>query len=293
MFELLLMFHLIVSLILFFLIPKNLVLFFFFFPGIGAIGLAVLYFFTKQRIPPEKIMEPEEDWLTLTELPKPKPMISKSRTERMIEELDLMSLAEILSSSDLELKRGALEKLALLRTPEAIDLLLRHRSDPSAEVRFYVTSALEKIKRDFDEELEVTRNQMEKKQTGAMVNLSLSKIYLQYIQSGLLDEATARVFEREAFYHLNQAVATGTGDPQAYRTLIQLYRKQSAWDRALELLNQLKQTGKTTESEISKEKAQIFYEAGRYAEMVQEFNRLKEKGAADPSWTALVNWWTS
>lgn len=286
--------HLLASLIVFFFVPKNMTFFFLLFPGLGAIGLLGLEIIRHcQKGRTHQHAEPEESGWQPDELPGAEFPAPPSRSKRILEELDLMSLSEILLTEGLDYKRGAIEKLALLKTPEAIALLLHHRSDSSAEVRFHVTAALEKIKREFDEELEAAKNQMKKNPEDLSLNLSLSKIYLQYARSNLLDEATIRHFEREALFHLNQAISSGEADIQSYRMLIQLHKKRLEFDRATEVLTRLDQTMRVPEKEISKERIQICYESGRYPEMVHELRQLKEKGVEDPFWTAWIHWWTN
>ncbi|EKD41926.1 MAG: hypothetical protein ACD_73C00439G0001, partial [uncultured bacterium] len=57
----------------------------------------------------------------------------KSHQERVLTELDFMPLADIMEGNDASLKRGAIERLGELKTPEAIQLLMKYRSDPLPE----------------------------------------------------------------------------------------------------------------------------------------------------------------
>ncbi|MBI2982206.1 MAG: hypothetical protein HYY44_07960 [Deltaproteobacteria bacterium] len=286
--------HLFASLLFFALVSKNLGVLFALFPGLGVIGLGLLKIFG----PPGDRKGPSgtpDEW---EEGPLPvEPQLAvttplKSKTGRILEELDLMSLSEILLTDDFRLKRGAIEKLGFLKTPAAIQMLLGHRGDPSPEVRFYVTSALERVKREFDEEVKAAKSHIAKNPGNPSVQLSVAKIYRQSIDSGLLDEATGNAYQREVLYHVTEAVASGEAPGEAYLMLCRLHEKRGNREGALKTLEQLEKSGRSTLNQILKERAQIFYEAGRYDETTRQLRQLKEQGERDTGWIALSDWWT-
>ncbi|MDO8527782.1 MAG: hypothetical protein Q7T03_08865 [Deltaproteobacteria bacterium] len=296
-------FHCLAALLLFFSVPKGegwfhvrrlMAGFFFFlvllFPLFGWLGIAVLHFCYRSgpRIPLE---EEQATQFISSHLRWMGPLQGVPRRERIMQELDFLPLADILSGTDLDLKRGAIERLARLKTPEAIDLLLAHRSDPSMDVRFYATSALARIKKEFDEQLEAAKQQMQKDVYKISARVFLSKVYLQYAHSHLLDPATIQAFEREALFHLDFCVQSQNATPQAFRMLVSIYVAHAEWDMAIKTIALWEKSGKTDPQEISKVRIDVLYRTGRYLDVFEEFVRMKERGIADSEWNTIADWW--
>lgn len=259
-----------------------------FFPLFGWLGAGVLYG-AASFFPPKPPIGEEALWWGG---PSIKPILSKPmvRRERVARELDFLPLADVLAGQDVDLKRGAVEKLAQFKTPEAIQVLLAHRGDPSIEVRFYVTSALARIKHELDEELEAAKMQMKKDVYKISGRIFLAKIYLQYSRSGLLDPVTANAYELEAQYHLDFSLQSEFASVEAFRMLIGIYLGHKNWERALQVVTLLEGRAKASSEDLAKIRIDILYRSGRYEEIPKT---LAEQAVvfSDPHWQAMAHWW--
>ena len=270
-------------------IPKTFLLFPAVFPVFGWAAMAAFYFL-RRGLPPVSSPAGEESSVTAAELREPmlSPLLKQAR---ILEELDFLPLADILAGEEIDLKRGAIDRLAELKNPEAIRMLLSCRSDPSPDVRFFATSALTRIKKGFDEELESARREMQKDAYSVNGRIILAKIYLQYSRSHLLDFATAEAYEREALYHLEHCVEAKGADKTVFQMLLSIYMGHQEWDMALKIIDQFEKSGAGAPEEISKLKVDIYFKTGRYEKVVQEMASMNKIGIHDSQYQALVNFW--
>ncbi len=266
---------------------------FLFFPALFPLfgWLAFLGFYFLQRTHDGVAAVSEAISPSFLQKGKIRSMQALPRQERIFKELDVMPLADILAGIDLDLKRGAIERLAQLKTPEAIDILLECRSDPSSEIRFFATSALTKIKREFDEAIEAARRHMKKDIYKISSRIFLAKVYLQYSRSHLLDVATAQAYEKEALYHLDYCIRTEEKSCEAFEMLIDIYMVHQEWDVALSVLELFERSKKGKLEEIEKIRTQIYYNTGRYPEMLRELSKMRQRGGVDPQWNYLAAYW--
>ena len=218
-----------------------------------------------------------------------------SRREQVMKALDFIPLSEILATGDLGLMRGAVEKLAQLKSPDAIRLLLEHRSDPVMEMRFYVTSALTRIKKEYDEELEAAKQDLKKSRDPVRSRQLLVRVYLQYAASGLVDEATVAAHRREALYHLGELTNMREIVPglkcNIGRMTIDLHLLSGAWDEGLKVIDQMEREGVGDPGEFNQSRIDILYRQGRFGEVRQRMVELKERGGLNQDWQALAAWW--
>lgn len=212
-----------------------------------------------------------------------------SKRERILKELDFVPLADVFSGNNNELKRGAIEKLAQLKSPEAIAILLNQRSNPSIEIRFYTTQALAKIKKEFDEELEAAKKQMQKNVTKGEFRLFLAKIYLQYTGTHLLDEVTNQSYETEALHHLHFSLQFDEMRDEGYFILLTLYRKRLLWSEFLKIVDMMERKKILGPEQATKKRVEAYYETKDYPAMAQEFQKIKV--TSDPEWKPILAWW--
>lgn len=206
------------------------------------------------------------------------------REERIAAELDFIPLVEILAGDDLDLKHGAIEQLERLRTPEAVQMLLQYRSDPSLEIRYYINSALARIKNEFDEELEAARQQMQMDVYKVSARVFLAKIYLQYARSGLLDSELAQNYEDEAIYHLTFAIESATPTAEAFRILIDCRLQRHEWMLADAVVEAASENKFVDPAEADRYRVEILYHTRRFAEIPALLRRI-------PDYKTAAQWW--
>lgn len=265
----------------------------FFLPVFGWLVVPVLFFFKERSpdyVPNTDKDQDAEDFLML---PKPAVQETPNETwrERVMRELDFLPLADVLAGHDVELKRGAIERLATLKTVESIALLMAHRSDPSPEVRFFVTSALGRVKKEFDEQLDAAKHEMQKNIYKVSARVFLAKIYLQYVNVGLLDMVSRTTFENEALYHLEYAAKTEYARPEVFEMLAGIRADRKEWALAFAALEKL--DAELGGIELLRRKIELLFLAGRYREMIALLSPLREGAKVDPSLQALARWWCS
>lgn len=216
---------------------------------------------------------------------------SLSHQELVAHHLDFVPLADILAGDDLNLKRGAVDKLAQLATPEAIAMLLVRRGDPVPEVRFYVTSALTRIKKNMDEELEEAKRHVQSPGEEALSRLMLAKSYFRQIRSGLIDAATVEAFAAECDHHLEKSSESGGIAIEALSLLAETRRYRGAWRQANAALEQLAATPGSDALAVAKKRIEIAYESADYPSVVAGLKSLAGTVTDDPSWSAALYLW--
>lgn len=262
-----------------------------FLPVFGWIISGLLYLVYRDPEKPEDIFEFEKEEAQLAEPLLMMLPLKENREDRLYKILDFMPLADILAGADANLKRGAIEKLARLATPESLAVLLDHRSDPHPEVRFYVTSALTSVKKKFDEELEAAKRQLKGNFNDVNARFELARMYLRYARSGLLDGVTAHSYENEAFHHLDLVTGTPGVPEEAYVALIGLCKERARWDLAIDVLKRYEACGYAQDIEIEKIRIEIYYGAGHFGEVKKSLKKLNSLGFLDPDWVAAAYLW--
>lgn len=261
-------------------------------PFFGWLFSGFLFFLYKRGTVPETLEEEEtEPVFVSSEIRWAVPVQRISKKTRIIQELDFMPLADILAGEDLDMKRGAIEKLAELKTPQTIKMLLLHRSDASLDVRFYVTAALTRIKKEFDEQLEAAKQQIKKDVYKVSARIFLAKTYLQYAHSHLLDPVAAETFEQEALYHLDFCLKSGEANKQVYEMLLEIYVSQYQWEKALKIIQKIRESGVFKSAEVDKLQVEILYKTQKYPEMVALLRKMKQPGIAGREFNAIADWW--
>ncbi len=290
-----LLFHLSGSLLLLFSTSKGRIysMLTFFMPGFGWL-LSLILFVCDWFSQHHQVKEASGYEFELVMQEKPKILLKTKGNyrERILSELDFVPLIDILKGqTDPELKRGAIEKLAELKTPEAVDILLSLRSDPSLEIRFYATSSITRIKKGFDEQLEAAKQEMKKDVYKTSARLFLAKTYLRYTRSHLLDEITTAAYEKEALFHLNACSDSEYVRDENFWLLYEVYSAQNHWDKALETMDRLEKREKADVIAIDQARIEIFYRMGQYEKIPEIFSKITKEGTLNSLWSATANWW--
>lgn len=261
-----------------------------FFPFFGWMGLGLLYF-ANLRSPYHlhATVEEEMDFGSPTE----KRVVIKGGDprQRILKELDFMSIGDILAGEDIDLKRGAIERLAEIKTPEAILLLQSFRSNPSTDIRFMVTTALTRIRKEFEEQLHAAKEELIKDNSNTAKRFFLAGVYLQYARSGLLDEGTVRSYVAESLYHLKNATLNEEASVEVFWLLVDIYSEREEWDQVLKVLDAIEQRQKAQPLSIAEKRTEAHYYLGRYSEIPVICNRLRQGGALSGRLSPLADWW--
>ncbi len=258
-------------------------------PGAGWLFGGILVMTGWKRFIPQNAGE-EEDVLAAS-LSVVLPKLSEVASGRIARELDFVPLVEILGGDDINLKRGAIEQLARLRTPEAIQVLMSHRSDPSMEMRFYVNSSLVRIKKEFDEALDAARYQMRLDVDSVGDRLNLAKIYLSYAESGLLDSDLMTAYEGEAIFHLNFVLNSNTPTPEAAQLLIGCQIRLRNWANAEDLVQKSRDLKLITDTTMAEYQAEILYSRRQFNKVGEVLRSIPGGSSLSANWQSTLLWW--
>jgi hypothetical protein len=220
-----------------------------------------------------------------------------SEERRLWEATDIMPAADILLGRDPTLKRGAIETLARIRTPESIGWILQARTDPDPEVRFHATSTITKLKRDFESQLRATEQEVFENPTDAGRQVALERVRAEYAVSGLLD-GRRRAELLGGCRNRLRALAQRQG-PGALELLF-VIDKDAAPDQALEHIHGLMRRDPAAAPRWRREEIQLLFKLGRHGEVTERLLQMRKDLSATPSsaetpedlrWRALIFWW--
>lgn len=227
------------------------------------------------------------------------PLAAMGTTEAIKKELadalDVLPAVDALLGGAGSLKRGAIEALSRIKTNEAIEWIFRARSDPDAEVRFYATSALTRLKRDFETAIHAAEREVYKRPGDLDPQLSLHRIRYEYASSGMLDDAARLAVLKECRERLAPAAERKT---EAAR-LLYLVERMLDPDRALAWLDRLQASEPDRRRRWLRERVELLFDLGRHAE-VRALLRGRKTELADSDatlgvereWQTAVFWWS-
>lgn len=205
---------------------------------------------------------------------------------------NIMPAADALLRGDHDLKRGAIELLSRIRTPDSISWILKARMDPDPEIRFFATSALTRLKSEFESGVRAAEEEALRRPGDPAARLALQRVRYEYAVSGILDEQI-----RLSFLQTCRERLAGERDVHSARLLF-LVESQLDPDRALTQLDRLEALDPDMRRRWLRERASLLFSAGRFGE-VRRFLRshqgeLSGSGQGpDRAWlTASLFWET-
>ncbi len=146
--------------------------------------------------------------------------------------LNVEPLVEIIRGrAGTDLKRGAIETLQNLMSPQAVKLLRECLQDHDSEVRFFASSALSRIEERLNAALRGARGKLAEKPDGEGF-LRLGKTYFEFVYLEFYDRAGLSYYLDEAIRCFEQAVAADAGNTEALRALEKAYLAAGKSDAA-------------------------------------------------------------
>jgi len=137
---------------------------------------------------------------------------AKADDQFVFQEVDVSPLRDILSGGDIALKRGAILSLARVPRREAVDLLKGALTDESREIRYYASTALSDMEREFNDRIFRLVREVERAPTAVERHVDLACTVLDYSETGLLDEGMVRYFLEVGLRALDKAVLVAPQD---------------------------------------------------------------------------------
>jgi tetratricopeptide (TPR) repeat protein len=132
----------------------------------------------------------------------------------LMAEVNVSPLREILAGDDIPLKRGAILSLSRLPRADAVALLKRALADETREIRYYASTALSDMEKEFNDRIFRLVREVERNPTTAERHVDLARIVLDYADAGLLDEGMVRYFLEIGLRALDKAKLIQDRPPQ-------------------------------------------------------------------------------
>lgn len=190
-------------------------------------------------------------------------------------------IVDVLSGSDMDVKRKAIVILQKLRSVRAIGLLRQALSDPSVEIKFMAASALLSIENEFKDEIkqiasEIERASSQGRRAISLLRRDMAVAISRYIASGLLDEVSEKNFQEQMISELASALRENHDFFEVRLLLAKEYSKKGMFREALsELMKIIDHPGPTDEfgGEL-KVSAVVLYCEIHYN--LQDYGKLRE-----------------
>lgn len=208
--------------------------------------------------------------------------------------LDVLPAVDALLSRGQALKRGAIETLARIRTFEAIGWILRARGDRDPDVRFFATTALTRLKRDYETAIHAAEGEVFRRPGEPRAQLALHRIRYEYAASGMLEAAAKAAVLQECRARLTQA---SSHSPEAAR-LLYLVERQLDPPSALKLLDRIEAAEPERAARWTQDRADLLFSLGRHAEVrallrgrKPELSRSLDESVGAHDWRSALLWW--
>lgn len=209
--------------------------------------------------------------------------------------LDVLPAVDALLSRSADLKRGAIETLGRIRSAEAIGWIIKARSSGDPETRFYATTALTRLKRDFETAAAAAQKESWQKPADLDAQLALQRVRYEHATSGIMEADAAAAALAEARERLEPLSARS---PEALRLLYLVTRRLEP-HAALGVLDKLEAGDPGRSSRWTRERAEILFELGRHAEVRSLLRARRDallgegaaSGTAERPWLSAVLWW--
>ena len=142
----------------------------------------------------------------------------------------------IRSDASTDLKRGAIEMLAKMRSPYAVSLLKECISDQNSEVRFYASSGLSRIEESLNEKIIKYKNIIKQKSEVTHQDyFLLAKAYYEFIYLSIQDEASLQYYLRQSVDNFEKAFQLNPQDINYIEELVRAYTRIGRHEDARQL----------------------------------------------------------
>jgi hypothetical protein len=183
-----------------------------FLPVMGLVGSLILQLVCDRWIRARGLVE---DFQAETEhrvIETQRPEIQMDLKTYFDEELAVQPVMDILAGFDDNLKRGAIDTLRRIGTPEAVNILKKCLADASPEVRYNAHTALTRLDEAHVRAIKTAKQPLDAGNLKAEHHRHYARQCADYGQSGLLDDDTRRYYLQMAKDAFMAAQAAGLSD---------------------------------------------------------------------------------
>ena len=163
--------------------------------------------------------------------------IKENEEETLRRQIDAESFSDILMSKNGNLKRDAIEKLAMLDNKESIYLLKRTLvKDPDAEMRFFAGNALKKVEEGFQNQIQALNDNIQQNPAGFENYFKLARLYLRLFRAELSGDSIQHFCLLQATDAITSALNIEPNNIEALIEAGKIKIAQRAYKEALEYL---------------------------------------------------------
>lgn len=211
---------------------------------------------------------------------------------QLADSLDVVPASDALLGQDPSLKRGAIETLARIRTAESLAWVIQAQKDPDSEIRFFATSALTNVKREFEKAIQAAERETLLRPGDQTVQLSLLRIRYEFAVSGVLDPQVCDVVLRDSRTHLMEYADRSID----FLRLFYLVERRLDPPKALAVLERLEAADPEMRRRWVRERVELLFSQGRFGDVraLIEANKSDLAGTdkADKPWNTALLWWS-
>jgi len=209
--------------------------------------------------------------------------------------MDVIPAVDALLSGDSDLQRGAIETLAKIQSAESIGWIMRVRSDTDPEIRFYATTALTRLKHDFETAIRAAEKEAFGSPGEISPQVALQRVRFEYAITGMLDPDAQQAVLLDCREKTSRLIEKST---EAARLA---YRIERVLDpvRAVTALDDLEERLPENSSVWVRERAELLFSMGRHREVRdllaargEEAFRKNDDTAQQREWESILYWWT-
>lgn len=207
---------------------------------------------------------------------------------------DVIPAVDALLSGSSALKRGAIETLAKIQTSEAIGWIQKARTESDPEVRFYATTALTRLKHEFETAIHAAEREVFAAPSELKPQISLQRVRYEYAVSGMLEPDAKTTVLEECRKRLS-AIAQRYEDAAR---LLYLVEKHLDPERAFAVLDRLEDFAPERRARWVRERAELLFSLGRMGEVKsllrerrREMEDAGESYPEDREWRTAFLWW--
>ena len=143
--------------------------------------------------------------------------------EYLADQVNVAPLADLVRSEDPALRRGAISALRKIKNPTAVKLLKQARGDPSPEMRVHAHVALTRLDNEMSDGLARAMKLAELTPEDTEALAGQARAAMDYLLSGLLEDAAMDHYLNLAKEPLNQVLAKEPHHPHALAMLGRLH----------------------------------------------------------------------
>lgn len=263
------------------------------FPLVGMLAIAVA--FVLARLPLARPEPGSVEQLHAATALEARPTDAVAQAQelevKLLDELEIEPVVEVLRENDPELKRAAIEAITRQGGPQAVRLLIGLLHDPSPESRFFASIGLSRLEDEISRAILAMQRTVAEQPTAA-AHEQLGQLYLDYAVSGFLEGVTRDYYLNLARQSFEAALAGGAAPDRLWQRLARVHLLLGNIAEAAALLDELAARG-AQEVALHLLRMEVIYQFGDLRELTIYAQRARGRLGSNAEGHELVEWWAT